>query len=122
MRIRDVLLPVEISPASRAELLRRIGSLQPPLAIAVQRDEAGEALARSLLFEHWPELATFDAIDARTRLYNQYFWFRRFAVLWQAANGMDAGLEQQAFKMLEHAEVDLDGALLEEIDQLAAGR
>jgi len=120
VKIRDVLLPVELSTVARAELQRRIGALEPRVAGDVRQGDAGEALALSLLFERWPELAGHDALDPRRRLYTRYFWFRRFTSLWQVANGVDAGLEQQGFQMLEKAEVDLDWALLEEIDRWAS--
>src|SRR5947208_683299 len=105
----DPLVPPETLVSVHAELLRRIDRLDPPLAVNVREGEAGEALARSLLFEHWPELlGAGEAPDPQRLFYNRYYWFVRFVALRQAADGYDAGLEQQAFKMLEEADREVD--------------
>jgi hypothetical protein len=56
-------------------------------------------------------------LDAATLFYNRYYWFRRFVAAREAALGPDAGLEQQAFKMLEAAPEDVDWSVLGMIDQ-----
>ena len=43
----------------------------------------------------------------------------RFKTLMQAANGYDAGLEDQAHQILADAAVDLDWDLLQELDASA---
>jgi hypothetical protein len=58
-------------------------------------DEAARALARSLLFAHWPELAGVEADVARC-LYNRYFWFVRFVTLHRRTHGPDAGSSSSA--------------------------
>lgn len=91
---------------------------RPLLAIDVSTEgDAGVALARALLFEHWRELA--GELDSSTAFYNRYFWFVRFATLWQAAHGYDAGIEQQAFQLTDEADFDLDWDLLEELNTRA---
>lgn len=116
----DPLIPAENLVPLQARLLSRIDQLDPPLAVNVREGEAGEALARSLLFERWPDLLDgAENLDSTRLLYNRYYWFVRFKTLWQAAHGYDAGLEQQAFKMLENADANLDWKLLEELDTRA---
>jgi hypothetical protein len=51
-------------------------------------------------------------------LYNRYFWFRRFIRMHSTKHGKVAGLEQQAFQILEHSMADLDWQVIEAIDEL----
>ena len=51
-------------------------------------------------------------------LYNRYYWFRRFIRLHCTIHGEDAGLEQQAFQILEQSMADLDWQVIEAIDEL----
>ena len=51
-------------------------------------------------------------------LYNRYFWFRRFIRMYSTKYGKDAGLEQQAFQILEQSMADLDWQVIEAIDEL----
>jgi len=114
------LIPPESLVPIQAELLHRIDRLDPPPAVDVREGEAGEALARSLLFEHWPDLVGgSEELDRERLLYNRYYWFVRFVALWQAAHGYDAGLEQQAFQMVEQADMQLDWDLLQQLDARA---
>jgi hypothetical protein len=55
-----------------------------------------------------------------TRFYNRYYWFALFAAHRQAANGFDAGIEQQKFQMLETAPNGIDWGVVERIDKLTA--
>lgn len=117
---KDPLIPPETLVPIQSELLRRIDQLDPPLAVDVREGEAGEALARSLLFEHWPDLlGGGEGLDRERLLYNRYYWFVRFVALWQAAHGYDAGLEQQVFQMVERADTQLDWDLLKQLDARA---
>lgn len=117
---KDPLIPPETLVPIQAELLRRIDQLDLPLAVDVREGEAGEALARSLLFEYWPDLlGGSEELDRERLLYNRYYWFVRFVAIWQAAHGYDAGLEQQAFLMVEQADMQLDWDLLQQLDARA---
>jgi hypothetical protein len=118
----DPLIPADVLDAHRAELVRRIQACGLPLTVDIEADdEAARALARSLLFAHWPELAGVEADVARC-FYNRYFWFVRFITLHQRTHGPDAGLEQQAFHLFEEVE-GMGGAIdlqaLEDIDARA---
>jgi hypothetical protein len=116
----DPLVPEDRLPPVEGELLRRIAALQPPLAVDVAAGPAGRALAHALAFERWPELIDAgEPLDPLRRFYNRYFWFRRFATLWQAEHGSDAGLEQQVYAILGQAEGDVDWDLVERLDEQA---
>lgn len=49
--------------------------------------------------------------------YNAYYWILVFAKRYQARYGFDAGIEQEAFKMLERAPADVDWQVVERINQ-----
>lgn len=51
--------------------------------------------------------------------YNAYYWVLVFARRYQARYGFDAGIEQEAFKVLECAPVDVDWQVVERINQTA---
>ncbi|MFN0251497.1 MAG: hypothetical protein ACKV2T_31775 [Kofleriaceae bacterium] len=116
--MNDPLVPVEQLAPIDDELVRRTCAL-PDLALEIKTDPAGIALARATMFELWPELVPGGPLDPETTLYNRYFWFRRFANLWQAQHGEDAGLEQRAFQMVEYADCDVDFEVLTELDRKA---
>jgi hypothetical protein len=115
----DPLVPTSALPLDLPELWRRLDQLDPPLSIDVRASKAGEALVRSLLFEHWPDLIAGEALELERRFYNRYFWFARVVALWQAEHGSDAGLEQQLFQMTEQADFPIDWDLLQELDARA---
>jgi hypothetical protein len=111
------LIPVEVlGGIDDVELRRRAAQL--PLAIDLDDPDA-RPLLWSLVFERWPDLLSTQDLDNATRFYNQYFWFVRFASAWQAAHGHDAGLEQQAFKMLETAPPEAVWGVVAQLDHQA---
>jgi hypothetical protein len=55
----------------------------------------------------------------KTSSTNRYFWFRRFILLWTREHGPDAGLEQQAFQMLETCELEIDWEFLKQVETAA---
>jgi hypothetical protein len=59
-------------------------------------------------------------LDAAALFYNQYYWFKRFVNQHAALAGYDAGLEQQASKLLEAAPEDVDWSVIEALDAQAA--
>jgi hypothetical protein len=65
--------------------------------------------------------AGIDKCDEATLFYNRYYWFQSFSSARQAAQGYDAGLEQQGFQLLEAAPSTVDWAVVESIEaRLAA--
>jgi hypothetical protein len=59
-------------------------------------------------------------LTAEDRLYNRYFWFCRLVNASRAVFGEDAGLEQQAFQILENADCDVDWEMTRQIELLAS--
>ena len=61
-----------------------------------------------------------DSKDAVALFYSRYYWFDRFKKRYITLYGDNAGLEQQAFKMLEHFSEyypgELDWGFIERID------
>jgi len=57
------------------------------------------------------------SLNNGTRFYNAYYWFRRFLKIYTKKHGSDAGLEQQAFRMLEEAGFELDFEIIGMVDQ-----
>lgn len=98
--------------AVEAEVRRLIPTLDPPLAADPDDATYGAPLRHYLLFAHWLALLTRHGhtLDPAAVVYNAYYWFLTFKRLWQARHGFDAGLEQQAFQLLERAvgEIDLE--------------
>lgn len=50
-------------------------------------------------------------------LYNRYYWFLRFSKIHSEQHGKDAGIDQQAFQILENSIADIDWAVVEAIDK-----
>ena len=58
-------------------------------------------------------------LSAPVAFYNAYYWALVFAKRYQARYGFDAGIEQEAFKVLECAPADVDWQVVERINQAA---
>lgn len=114
--LNDPLIPISVLASHHPELLRRIAQLDPPPSADLMSGRPGEAYARSLLFERWPELIVEEPVDPARSFYNRYYWFARFVALWQTAHGHDAGLEQQVFQLLEQADFEVDWNVVQELD------
>jgi hypothetical protein len=67
------------------------------------------------------ERAGLGRLDDRQLFYNRYYWFKRFAAALAAVDGYDAGIEQQAFKLLENAPPDVEWSFIEQIDHDTGG-
>src|SRR4051812_18617997 len=66
--------------------------------------QCGRALKFYLLLTETPELLEDLGADAERIFWSRYYWFVVFVRLHRAAEGFDAGVEQQAFKLLEEGE------------------
>lgn len=82
----------------------------------------GESYKYFLLFTNWPHLLTEEGIEIDNELifYSRYYWFIHFLKLYTLKKGMDAGLEQQAFRLLEESEridVEIDWSFIEKIQR-----
>jgi hypothetical protein len=67
-----------------------------------------EAARRSLGLSH---------LSIEEVFYNSYFWVLIFSKRYESKFGWDAGIEQQAFKVLEAAPSSVDWEVVEEIEQ-----
>ena len=85
----------------------------------VNNDLYGPAFRRYVLFSE-PMIPAGCGVPIQTeavRFYNRYYWFLLFVKLYQARHGFDAGVEQQAFGLLENAGIDIDWAYVEELSR-----
>ena len=119
----EMLIPGDRLPDTKGEVLARARQLGIPGSFLAEDDPAREALLLSLAFANWPDLMPrTPPLSLVQRFYNEYFWFRRFASLWQHRHDPDAGLEQQAFSMLAQTSAEVDWTVIEELDHLARTR
>src|SRR5262245_13300460 len=75
-----------------------------------------------VLFAHRPELLKdkAPAVTAEELFYNAYYWFLRLTKQREEKHGLDAGIEQQAFQMLEGAACEVDLDLVHELEATVA--
>jgi hypothetical protein len=112
------------------ELRDRDAAIHAATEVAVARltravEDAGDAPAFRyyLVFEDGASAQSVGLaeLDALTLFYNRYYWFKRFVKQHEARFGFDAGLEQQAFKLLEGAPEDVDWAVLGHLNARVQG-
>ncbi len=75
------------------------------------------ALRRYLLLTEFPErIAERQPVCHESVVYSRYYWFTLFAKLCRTRQGHDAGLEQQAFQILENADCEVDWNVIRAIE------
>lgn len=83
-------------------------------------DSYGPPLRYYVLFTHEPSLLGI-RLPKSTIFYNRYYWFLAFKTAHTAKHGYDAGLEQQAFRILEyaheHENYEIDLSIVDAIDR-----
>src|SRR5690606_15154075 len=78
----------------------------------------GSALKYFLVLLYWPLFHEEKVAFTDNQIfYNKYYWFLKYLRLREIQRGPDAGLEQQAFKMIEQPEIDVDWMIIEEIHE-----
>jgi hypothetical protein len=109
---------VEIGASRAAEILDVEAKKFAPEAMD---SASGEAFRYYLLFSSGACLEAADFRDLREDavFYNRYYWFQRFVKLHTDKHGFDAGLEQQAFQLLELAPATTDWSVVEAIEARA---
>ena len=117
-------MPFTMIPESNFRDLRpdaedQLEAIARDFGIDLSNESYGTAFRRYLILSHASTLLG-AAIDDGTVFYSQYYWFRLFSRRYCEINGQDAGLDQQAFKLIESADFDVDWAALQEIDSLVA--
>jgi hypothetical protein len=114
----DVLVSLSTLRAHDDEIRRATDAAVAQLDV----DPAWEMCLRYYLVfhEHLEHQVGLGDLDPIIELYNCYYWFKRFAHARAAHRGFDAGLDQQAFRLLETAPEGVDYELVRELDTLAA--
>ena len=102
---------------------KEIASQLESLSLNLENEVYGLALSRYLLLTYFPELMELDDEASNLRLlYNRYYWFLRFSCYYHQLHGHNAGIEQQAFQILEKANTEFDWQVIELIEkQIADG-
>jgi hypothetical protein len=116
------LIGAEVLEAKEAEFDTRRGQLPRRFDLALLDDPlAGRALKWFLLLTEMPDLVADQGLSAEELFWGRYYWFLRYARLRGAVTGRDAGLEQQAFQLLEHPYPACrpDWSVLEEVEAAA---
>lgn len=115
---QDVLIPESFLAEKDDEIKELVRVPAKTYAVKMEDDSYGTAFRNFLLFAHCPDYLAdhFPGIDRTTIFYNQYYWFVRFSRLYMKKHGMDAGLEQQAFQMVENADCEIDLAIIDSLE------
>jgi hypothetical protein len=118
----QLLSDAELRP-THDDVLRLMQDEHPPFAIDTSDALYGSAFLHYLLFDRYPFLLHWDLdleLDDEALVYNRYYWFALFSGLHRAQHGEDAGLDQEACHLLEQSGVQVDEALINQIDDLVA--
>lgn len=118
---RDTFLISEaVLRSTDKELRARMQKVKGKYAVDAEDEVYGAAFRYFLLFDRWPDLlvGVVSELTALTCFYNKYYWFLQFKRLWALKHGYDAGIEQQAFQLLEAAdhELEVDLSVIERIE------
>jgi hypothetical protein len=97
-------------------VIAKAASIAPGLSFDVEDRHYGADFVRYLLLTHWPRLVGVEFRGDNQLVYNRYYWFCRFVRAYERMNGQDAGLQQQAFQILEHCSEPVDWELVSEIE------
>ncbi len=102
----------------------RLSDLLPEVhvnVIGIEEEVLRTALFNYLALTYFPNVALGDAeISEIELLYNRYYWFLKVARGQQRRHGPDAGMDQQAFQILEHAGIEFDWDEVQKIEQRVA--
>jgi hypothetical protein len=100
------------------EMSRLIASSPERFIFASDDPVYGPAFRRYLLLSRGLSLLASKVLDLdeRSVFYSRYYWFLLLIRLYQSRQGGDAGMEQQAFRMLEGAEIEIDWTVIEAIE------
>lgn len=112
----DVLIP-EDELVRRDEIIEGIVSRDRSVRWEKLDPSSRQAYGRYTLFsdEDACREARFSQLSVEAIFYNRYYWILIFAKRYQSKFGKDAGIEQQAFKVLETAPPSVDWKAVEEI-------
>jgi hypothetical protein len=116
----DIMIPEAVLAEKDSEMRTMIETKKQSLSADIDDPTYGPSLRHFLLLSEYSVLlqGSFRP-DSQKLFYNKYYWFVRFVRLYSSKCGQDAGLEQQAFQMLEQESEQLDWSIVEEIDKKA---
>jgi hypothetical protein len=114
----EVLIPESFLAEKDDEIKELVRVPAKTYAVESEDDSYGAAFRNFLLFAHCPDYLAdhFPGLDRATVFYNQYYWFVRFSRLYMKKHGKDAGLEQQAFQMVENADCEIDLTIIDSLE------
>ena len=116
----DILIAEDQLPVGDA-LLTRLVEKVPAVRWRELDEDVRQAYARHVALldgDLRPELGV-GGLSESVAFYNAYYWVLVFAKRYQARYGIDAGIEQEAFKVLERAPADVDWQVVERVNQAA---
>jgi hypothetical protein len=113
----DPLVALSTLQARDNEIREKIESLYKSSPAEEGDELAAAALRYYRLFssESLPPQVDIGGLTNAKVLYNRYYWFLTYAKRHMRYSGYDAGLEQQAFKLLDQAECEVDWSMVEAI-------
>jgi hypothetical protein len=120
--MENPVVPESTLTALGHEIKTAVAEYRQLYSVDVEDPDYGSAFTNYLLFVQNQSAHKILGIelDHNARFYNAYYWFQSFVKLHTLKHGHDAGLEQQAFKMLEEADFDLDLEIIDMIDTLVS--
>lgn len=99
---------------------QRLPELAVKIALSfIDRSSAGRALQYYLILTESPHLLLPRSFTPSRLFWSRYYWFLRIAAVRQVSDGYDAGIEQQAFNILENV-ADLDEGDISLCEQVAS--
>jgi len=116
----DILIAEDRLPVGDA-LLTRLVERIPEVRWSELYEDVRQAYARKVALldsELRAELGVRDLAEP-IAFYNAYYWALVFAKRYEARYGFDAGVEQEAFKVLERAPANVDWQAVEHVNQAA---
>ena len=101
------------------DLLMRLAEKNPAVQWFNLEEDLRQAYARhiALLDIELRQALGAEELSELSAFYNSYYWILVFIKIYQARHGFDAGMEQEAFKILERAPADIDWQLVERVNQ-----
>ena len=108
----------------KEDAVRRVAAaVNPSGSFDIDDSDYGAAYRRVLLFAQAPDeisrVLGLGSLSRQQIFYNSYFWLSRFSYLYSKQHGFDAGLQQQAMRILETAQFELDWSVINELDRFA---
>jgi hypothetical protein len=116
--MNDLLVPERELKGKDRLIWKLVEQRSQNFSVAADDPLYGAAFRYYLLFAEQSALGEMglDGLSDAEIFHNEYYWFLLFSRLHQIKHGYDAGLEQQAFNLLESAPRDIDLTIVERIN------